>query len=113
MSFDPNPRRVGADRVRPGTARDGVGSTGCEDVLDVAVPVGGTAHRAVVGLVVERHVAVHREERDGAIHRAGVEVVEVQASRERTRNGALARSCRAVDGDDPHYQLVPCGMPSL
>jgi hypothetical protein len=50
--------------------------------------------------VREVEVAPHREPGERAVHRARVEVAEVEPLGERARHSALARSRRSVDRDD-------------
>ena len=60
-------------------------------------------------LIKRRRVdaAAHRRECDGAIHRAGVEIFQPEAIGQRTRNSALAGSCRPIDGNDSHLPARP------
>ncbi len=50
--------------------------------------------------VFERQSIVQRLPRDGAIHRAGVEMFVVEAARDLARHGPFAGAGRAVNGDD-------------
>src|SRR5690606_9241522 len=51
-------------------------------------------------------------EGDGAVHGAGVEVLQAEALGERPGHGGLPRSRRTVDGDDPHERsTLPVAPP--
>src|SRR5207302_10171973 len=50
--------------------------------------------------VAEREPALHREPRDRAVHRTGVEVAETEPLGEPPCDRAFACPCGAVDGDD-------------
>src|SRR5205807_1724791 len=50
--------------------------------------------------VPEREPALHREPRDRAVHRTGVEVAEAEPLGEPPCDRAFACPCGAVDGDD-------------
>jgi hypothetical protein len=49
--------------------------------------------------VVEIRARIERRERDGAVHRAGIEVAVAEAARDLARHRGLARPGRAVDRD--------------
>ena len=48
----------------------------------------------------ERQPLAHREPRERAVHRPGVEVAEAEPLRQQAGDGALAGPCGPVDGDD-------------
>ncbi len=58
--------------------------------------------------VAELEAALHREPRERAVHRAGVEVAEAEPLGERARHSALARSRRPVDRDDHQCSFSEC-----
>ena len=65
-------------------------------------------HRLDIGWV---DAPAYRRERDGAVHRTGVEVLQAETSSECTRDGALAGTGRPIDGDDPHLPARPLRQP--
>ena len=119
------PHQFGAHRAVGGDRADRGGDLVAADLGGRVDPV--DQHAVLADLEVEslrrarRPVEIgrvdataHRGERDGAVHRAGVEILEAEASRERPRDSALAGSGRTIDGNRRRtYQLVPCGSPSL
>lgn len=51
--------------------------------------------------IVQVSPSLHGRGRDCAVHRSGIQKYSAQPGRKHLRDGAFARSCRSVDGNDP------------
>jgi hypothetical protein len=73
-------------------------------VEDDRMPARQLAERRAVA---ERQRLTQREPREGAVHRAGVEVAVAEPLRQTAGDGALAGPCGPIDGDDHRCAISP------